>query len=604
MKTKSLVRFPRLIGSFIMVFLWTAFSLNAQCPTVTNPTPPPICDAAGYTFSDLSSDYVTDGGNGIVWYDADSGGSLINNNQLVEEGTYYAGDNSGSCGTRQSIVVTFQVGATGENFDQIYCSNENATVQTYISDVLSSEIPSGGSVEVYNDPALTDQANPSDALPGGAKSYYIVFVDNGGCKSQIEVGQVGVFDAPENPAPANPQTFCSDTNPTVADLNPGTAATNYSWYANVDGSGNPIQPALSPSTVLSDGNTYYIQINSFFCTSDAVPVLVEIDDPVDAGSSDSLEYCNDNLPGPFNLFDELGDTPETTGTWSGPVTTSNGYQGTVDISTLTAAGDYVFTYTVLSNNDCPDATATVTITVNETLSSGNVSASNPQSFCVADLPASFDLFTLIENYDAGGTWTQGTSSSDPVVTSTINLTGFTSGTYSFTYAQNVAPNPCPEDITTVQIIVLDDPHAGVAVNQTFCENDLASNSPFDLFDALDGSQDNDLGSWTDASDNTISNNLDLTTLNLAGSPYTFNYTIDNGTCLDTETITITVEEAPESGTANTPVEFCEGTAPSTYNLFDLLEGEDQAGTWSDDDASGALTGDTVDLSSLSPATYN
>ncbi|MCB4806815.1 gliding motility-associated C-terminal domain-containing protein [Tamlana sp. 62-3] len=604
MKTKSLVRLPSLIGSFFVVFLWMTFSLNAQCPTVTNPAPPAICDASGYTFSDLRTDYVTDGGNGIVWYDSDTGGNLINNNQLVQEGTYYADDNSGSCGTRQSIVVNFQVNASGGNFDQIYCSNENATVQNYIDDVLSSEIPSGGSVEVYNDPELTDQANTSDSLPSGAKSYYIVFVDNSGCKSQIEVGQVGVFDSPANPAPANPQTFCSDTNPTIADLNPGTSETNYSWYANVDGLGEPIPPALSNATVLIDGNTYYIQINSFFCTSDAVGVMVEIYDPVDAGSSSTLEYCSDNLPPAFDLYDELGGSPETSGTWSGPLTTSNGYQGTVDISSLTTAGNYVFTYTVLSNNDCPDATATVTITINETRSAGNASAANPESFCESNLPTSFDLFTLLENHDLGGSWTQGTLITDPVVTSPIDLTGFTSGTYNFTYFQNVAPNPCPEELTTVQVIILDNPDAGAAINQVFCENELSANSPFNLFDALDGSQDHDSGTWTDASDNTISNNLDITTLTVAGSPYTFNYTIDNGTCSDTEPITITVEEAPESGTANAPAEFCEGAAPTSYNLFDLLENEDQTGSWSDDSNSGVLTGNTVDLSGLTPSTYN
>ncbi|KJD30976.1 hypothetical protein PW52_16970, partial [Tamlana sedimentorum] len=67
---------------------------------------------------------------------------------------------------------------------------------------------------------------------------------------------------------------------------------------------------------------------------------------------------------------------------------------------------------------------------------------------------------------------------------------------------------------------------------------------------------------------------------------------------------ISVVEAPESGTANAPEEFCEGAAPASYDLFDLLEDEDQTGIWNDDNATGVLTGNTVDLSGLSPATYN
>ena len=44
----------------------------------------------------------------------------------------------------------------------------------------------------------------------------------------------------------------------------------------------------------------------------------------------------------------------------------------------------------------------------------------------------------------------------------------------------------------------------------------------------------------------------------------------DGSCSDTETITIIVDEAPESGTANPPAEYCEGTAPVDFDLFSLL----------------------------------
>ncbi|WP_372936182.1 gliding motility-associated C-terminal domain-containing protein [Seonamhaeicola sp.] len=605
MKTKPIFKVSTLFVTFVMAMLWTFFSATAQCPTVTNSTPPPICNASGYTFADLSADYATDNGNGIVWYNSLTSNDPYIDNELLSEGTYYADDSSGSCGARQPITISFQVSESGQNLDQIYCSNEGATIQTYINDVLQTNIPSGGGVEIYYDLDLTTLANVTDAIPSGATKYFIVFTDNGGCRSQVEIGQVGVFIAPADPTPANPQEFCSNTNPTIGDLDPGTTATNISWYNSVDAFGDPIPPALTLSTPLVDGNTYYVQINDVFCVSNPVAVNVNIDKPVDAGTSGNLEYCIDNLPTlDFNLYDELGGTPETTGSWSGPLTTSNGYQGTVNISSL-AAGTHTFVYTVPSTGVCPDDTSNVVITVNETLSSGIPSTLNPASFCEASLPSAFNLLTLLDNEDAGGQWTQGTSSSDPVITSPIDLTGFTPGTYNFTYTQNVSPNPCPEESTTVQVIVLEEPNAGVAVNQTFCENDLVANSPFNLFDALNGSQDHDSGIWTDASNTTISNALDITTLTVSGSPYSYSYTIDNGTCSDTEEITITIEPAPESGEPVLVItEFCEGLAPASFNLFDLLTGEDQTGTWIDDDATGALTGNTVDLSGLAPNTYN
>ncbi|TBN01812.1 gliding motility-associated C-terminal domain-containing protein [Hyunsoonleella flava] len=589
-----------------LLFLLMSFYATAQCPTITDPNPPPICDASGYTFNDLNA-LATDNGNGIVWYDVASGGTPFNVNELVSEGTYYADDNSGTCGVRASITIDFQVDPSGENLDRIYCSNESATIQTYIDDVLLGSIPSGGAVEVYNDFDLTDQANPTDAIPIGASNYYIVFVDNGGCKSQIEIGQVGVFSAPTDPTPASPQEFCSDSNPLVGNLDPGTTSTNFLWYSSLDGSGDPIPPALALTEPLVDGNTYYVQIDDIFCVSNPVAVTVNIDTPVEAGSSANLEYCNDNLPGAdFDLFDELGGTPDNTGTWTGPLATSNGFRGTVNISSLTTAGTYTFTYTVASTGACPDAVATVSIEVYETLSSGTPSAANPASYCESGLPTDLDLFSLLDSEDPGGQWTQGTLSTDPVVTSPFDLTGFTSGTYNFTYTQNLLPNPCPEESTTVQVVVLADPDAGNAVNQTFCENDLATNSPFNLFDALDGSQDNNSGTWTDAANATVSNPIDITGFTVAGSPYLFTYTIDNGTCSDSEQISITIEDAPESGTpVATFPEFCEGTAPASFDLFDLLNGEDQTGTWYvGTDNTGATTPNPIDLSSLTPGTYD
>ena len=189
--------------------------------------------------------------------------------------------------------------------------------------------------------------------------------------------------------------------------------------------------------------------------------------------------------------------------------------------------------------------------------------------------------------------------------SPINLTTYTPGTYNFTYTQNVLPNPCPEESTTVQVVVLQDPEAGNAINQTFCEDDLVANSPFDLFNALDGTQDNNSGTWTDALGGAVTNPIDITVLTVAGSPYTYNYTIDNGTCSDTEAITITIEPAPESGTVNGSPEFCEAAAPASFDLFDLLDGEDQTGVWYIGlDNTGATIANPINLSILTAGTYN
>jgi len=390
MKTKHLFRNVLRYTSYFFVFLWTAFYANAQCPTITDPTPLPICDAAGFTFADLNA-FATDGGNGIIWYDMPTGGNAFNDIQLVEEGTYYADDNSGMCGTRASIIIDFVVDSSIQNLDGIYCSNENPTIQTFIDDALQPNIPAGGSVAIYDDISLTTQPNPADALSVGATNYLIVFTDATGCRSQIQGGSTAVFNAPADPTPPNPQEFCSDTNPTIGDLDPGTTD-SFSWYGTIDANGDGVLPALPSSTLLMDGDTYYVQINDIFCNSNLVAVTVEVNDPPEPGLSASLSYCEDSLPtADFNLFDELGGTPDTTGVWSGPLTTANGHLGTVNISSLTTPGAYTFTYTITSTNICPDGVSTVTITVYETFTSGIPSANNPASFCEADLPGAFDL---------------------------------------------------------------------------------------------------------------------------------------------------------------------------------------------------------------------
>ncbi|WP_281846142.1 gliding motility-associated C-terminal domain-containing protein [Olleya namhaensis] len=599
MKKNSLFRMLLLTASYLMVFLSSINYTFAQCPTIVNSNPL-ICDGAGFTFTDLNS-FATSS-NGIVWYDQSTGGNPLNSAQLVQEGVYFADDNSGSCGTRPSIIVDFQIDPTEQNLDAIFCDNENATIQDYIIQELQIHVPSGGSVSIFYDLNLSNQAVLADLIPFGATNYYIVFADSSGCQSQIEAGSTAVFSAPADPTPPTPQAFCLDDNPLISDLDPGTTVM-FSWYQNIDSAGNPILPALAASTPLANGGTYYVQVNDFFCNSNPIAVNVVVSEPSDPGISSLLEYCVDSIPtSDFNLFDELDGTPDDSGVWNGPLTTSGGALGTVNITSLTTADDYVFTYTTPAVGICPENISTVTITIYPVLSSGIPSVINPVSFCVSELPSAYDLALLLDNEDPNGLWSQNGTS----IVSPADLSTLLPGSYDYVYTQNALPNPCPEQSTTVTVIVLDNPEAGNAINQVFCDNDLAANTPFDLFNALDGTQDDNNGVWTDSTNTTVTNPIDISNFDVAGSPYMFTYTIDNGTCLDTETISFTVDPAPESGTPITVFpEFCEGAAPVSFDLFTLLDGEDQTGTWfAGIDNTGTAIDNPIDLSFYTPETYD
>ncbi len=588
--------------SSILICLFVIFGSSikafSQCPTIVNPNPV-ICDASGLTIIDLDV-YATDLGNGISWWNAPTGGIEYVDTEFLFEGTYYADDDSGSCTLRSPVVVDFVVDNTGQNLDGIFCDNENATIQTYINEVLLPIVSPGGSVLVYTDLLLTTLANPATVLIG-VNIYYIVFVDNGGCEGQLEFGSTAVFSGPLAPTPPPVQVFCSSNAPTIGDLNTGTSDV-VSWYLNIDSNGDPIPPPLDPSTPLIDGTTYYVQADDIFCPSDVAAVLVEIDIPVDAGVSAELHYCEDTIPTTdFDLFDKLGGTPSTTGTWTGPLPTSNGHLGTVNISTLTP-GTHVFVYTVPTTGACPNGTSTVTIIIHEILSPGI--ALIPVTFCEMDLPSIFDLFSLLANEDPGGVWTDGNGN---VVVNPIDLTGFPPGIYFYTYTQNGGLNPCPDASTTVQIIILPDPNPGVAINVQFCENDLDINSPFDLFDALDGSQDNNGGVWTDSNGSVVTNPIDITDFTVAGSPYTFTYTLSNGACEESVIITISVLPAPNSGIALTPIAFCEDEVAenSPFDLFNLLDGsQDLNGTWHVGlDSTGPVATNPIDLTILGTGVF-
>ena len=134
---------------------------------------------------------------------------------------------------------------------------------------------------------------------------------------------------------------------------------------------------------------------------------------------------------------------------------------------------------------------------------------------------------------------------------------------------------------------------------------MVANSPLDLFGQLSGNETGGIWSDDDASGALSGSDVDLTILPIGSYNFTYSLTSTDG-CNNSSTVTVTIEDAPESGTVNAPAEFCvaDVTVGQTFNLFDLLDGEDQSGVWSDDDASGALAGNTVTLDGLTPGNYD
>ncbi|RZJ30457.1 MAG: hypothetical protein EOO48_04905, partial [Flavobacterium sp.] len=337
------------IHAFLLIFLFGAASSFAQCPTVTS---------ASQTFCDLQSPTVaslvaTNNGGGVVWYANATGGAPLSSSTGLANGENYFADSSAGCGTRQQVIVTIYSAPTGLNFQGV-CVGVASDAQ--ISDLQAT----GNNVQWYTSPSGGTALAPGTQLVDNTIYYASQTNPNTGCEtSRLSVFvNVGVVPTPTGPPI---QQFCSNPSgptPTIADL---VASGVNNWYPT---STSAVQ--LPTSTPLVNGQSYFATTVDPPCESQSrLEVVVQLLAPSNAGTNGTRSICVNQVATtpPFNLFQLLGGTPDNTGTWSGPVATTNGASGTLNPSTLTLAGSpYIFTYTV-NNGVCASVSSTVTITI-------------------------------------------------------------------------------------------------------------------------------------------------------------------------------------------------------------------------------------------------
>ncbi|MFC4511014.1 hypothetical protein ACFO28_11900, partial [Flavobacterium buctense] len=340
---------------FYCVLILTLFGQNgfvySQCPTITNVSQS-FCDTQSPTIASLQA---TDNGGGIKWYaTASSNTQLTNSTVLVNGEDYFADDNTGNCGVRQSVTVTIYSAPTGANFQGVCVTSLSQATPSNPQFVIN-----GNNLQWYTSPTGGTAISSSTILNDNTIYYISQTNPDTGCQTSRLSVFVNVGLVPP-PTGSIVQEFCNipGSPPTVADL---VASGNNNWYLT-SAFGIP----LDDSTPLVNGQFYYATTVDPPCeSSDRLEVLVNIYEPNDAGNNGSRSICVNEIATtiPFNLFDLLGGSPDGAGVWSGPITTTNGSQGTLDVTTMTLAGSpYVFTYTASSALCAPD-TSTVTITI-------------------------------------------------------------------------------------------------------------------------------------------------------------------------------------------------------------------------------------------------
>jgi mucin-2 len=311
-----------------------------------------FCDSQNPTIASLG--FVNNGG-GISWYNSPTSTVPLNTTLQLVSGIYYADNAAGNCGTRQAVTITMY-NAPGADVGGISICVANSPNQATIGSLALS----GNNIKWYTTPTGGSPLTTSTVVLNGTFYYASQTNPNTGCETTRTPILVTVKFRPSPPTGAANQLICNDplNPPTVSSI----VATNVNNWFLTPTLGTP----LALATLLVSGQTYYADSYDNPCTSATrLAVTVTLSQPNNAGVAATKRICENQIAAtlPFNLFSELGGTPQNSGTWSGPIGTTNGNLGTIDVSTFTAAGSpYIFTYSV-ANGACPVATSTVTIVV-------------------------------------------------------------------------------------------------------------------------------------------------------------------------------------------------------------------------------------------------
>ncbi len=335
---------------YSILFFALATMTYGQCPTATSPQT--FCDIQFAPSSPTVANLVaTDTGGGVVWYDsATSTTPLPSGFVLVSGASYFVDNTAGTCGTRPSVLVTIYGKPIAQPF-------QGPCVDAQSDATVADLTATGNNIQWYLSASGGSPLAPTTILIDNAFYYASQTNPITGCETSRRSVQatIGVVPIPAG----NPiQFFCNDPNnpPTLDNI---IASGNNNWYASATSN-----IAIPSTTPLASGQSYYATTVDLPCESAArLQVQTFLVEPGNPGVSAVKRICVNDLPTfpSFNLFDELTGNPDATGTWSGPLTTSGGNLGSVNVSTLTLSGSpYTFTYTV-SSAPCPNVTSTVTI---------------------------------------------------------------------------------------------------------------------------------------------------------------------------------------------------------------------------------------------------
>ncbi|SDS55043.1 gliding motility-associated C-terminal domain-containing protein [Gramella sp. MAR_2010_147] len=496
-------------------------------------SPAPTADAnqtycEGATVADLMASGTEPNTQAIRWYRSRTSNSpLADDVELINGEDYFAAQvvndrNSPfppcetSMDERTQIIVEVITFDAGADASETICQGDleerldggESPTEIFLSLVDDRSLPS----DVTFNPTISSLVSDYNDNPFQTFTTLATFTTTEGCEDDVELA-VTVVEDPDAGEDGTVTLSSTDDPINLFDSLNGTPDMGGTW--------SPGDGTFDPSTDSPGDFTYTVDNGS---CSDSATVTVIVEGCTANAGDDNLNntICRDQIvanPSQDQVrayFRTLiRNASSTSGTFS-------------DIPSITSrirageSGPFNTTYTVEAGTSCED-TAEFSASIVEPSEANAGDFDNIEAVCSND--ESIDL-TSLENNDPDAT--PGGMFTGEGVTDNVFDPSIGAGTYTITYSvDDSLPCVTGEDDIDFTISVQDAPDAGEDGTVTLSSTD----DPINLFDSLNGTPDMG-GTWSPG-DGTFDPSTD--------SPGDFTYTVDNGSCSDSATVTVIVE---------------------------------------------------------------
>lgn len=300
--------------------------------------------------------------------------------------------------------------------------------------------PGGSWTELNSSGALAGNIFNPSITGNGSFGFRYAFAANGPCPAVSSTVTVNVGSGSSAGQDSTFNVCGSDAAFALIDGLAGAPDPGGTW-SDPTGTGALLPGGLLNATLLAAGTTasFTYTVVDPGCGNVSASVTVTITEFPDAGVGTSTTVCTTSAS--FDLFDLLGGTPATGGTW----TNSLGVHGGTFIPGTDQSGPY--TYTVEGNEACDAAVAVIDVTANIPPDAGT-----DGSVLACDTVQSLDLFEGLQGApQTGGTW-QDLDGSGGLTGGLLNTTALQAGQYRYRYTLDVTGCGTDEATVTVRVV--------------------------------------------------------------------------------------------------------------------------------------------------------